>query len=102
MRLEMGLFFPGAWYEKAQRLRSVLVRAIEDAFEGADLLLCPTLRAPLPPTAEERRLLDKARAIEEHDAWQRAVDAYDELIQLNPGNKDAVNAAQRLTLLHGD
>ena len=78
--------------------RGSYAREIDGTVAGA----CPTLRAPLPPTAEERRLLDKARAIEEHDAWQRAVDAYDELIQLNPGNKDAVNAAQRLTLLHGD
>ena len=48
VRLEMGLFFPGAWYAKAQRLRTVLVRSIESAFDGADILLCPTLRAPAP------------------------------------------------------
>jgi aspartyl-tRNA(Asn)/glutamyl-tRNA(Gln) amidotransferase subunit A len=48
VRLEMGLFLPGAWYVKAQRLRTVLVGAIERAFEDADLLLCATLRAPAP------------------------------------------------------
>ena len=54
VRLEMGLFFPGAWYTKAQRLRAALVREIEAAFDGADLLLCPTLRAPAPAVGAAR------------------------------------------------
>ena len=54
VRLEMGLFFPGAWYTKAQRLRAALVRAIEAAFDGADLLLCPTLRTPAPAVGAAR------------------------------------------------
>ncbi len=54
VRLEMGLFLPGAWYVKAQRLRTVLVRAIERAFEHADLLLCATLRTPAPRVGQTR------------------------------------------------
>lgn len=54
VRLEMGLFFPGAWYAKAQRLRAVLVAEMERAFEGADLLLCPTLRTPAPMAGASR------------------------------------------------
>jgi len=48
VRLETGLFFPGAWYAKAQRMRTRLVHAIESAFGEARVLLCPTLRAPAP------------------------------------------------------
>ncbi len=48
VRLETGWFFPGPWYAKAQRFRARLVRAIDAAFDGADILLCPTLRAPAP------------------------------------------------------
>ena len=54
VRLEMGLFFPGAWYAKAQRLRAALAAAIEGAFEGADVLLCPTLRTPAPAVGAAR------------------------------------------------
>ncbi len=49
VRREIGQFLPGAWYVKAQRLRTRLVRAIESAFAEADVLLCATLRAPAPP-----------------------------------------------------
>jgi aspartyl-tRNA(Asn)/glutamyl-tRNA(Gln) amidotransferase subunit A len=49
VRLEMGLFFPGAWYVKAQRMRAAFVRATEQAFGEADFLLCATLRTPAPP-----------------------------------------------------
>jgi aspartyl-tRNA(Asn)/glutamyl-tRNA(Gln) amidotransferase subunit A len=44
----MGHFLPGYWYVKAQRLRSVLVAAIDATFDEADVLLCATLRAPAP------------------------------------------------------
>jgi aspartyl-tRNA(Asn)/glutamyl-tRNA(Gln) amidotransferase subunit A len=54
VRLEMGLFFPGAWYTKAQRLRTVLVRSIEAAFQDAQVLLCPTLRVPAPAVGAGR------------------------------------------------
>ena len=54
VRLEMGLFLPGAWYVKAQRLRTALVRAIESTFDGADLLLCATLRTPAPAVGASR------------------------------------------------
>jgi len=49
VRIEMGMFLPGPWYVKAQRLRTRLVAAIEAAFEDCDVLLCPTLRVPAPP-----------------------------------------------------
>lgn len=48
VRLEAGLFFPGAWYVKAQRMRAALVRETEQAFGDADFLLCATLRTPAP------------------------------------------------------
>jgi Asp-tRNA(Asn)/Glu-tRNA(Gln) amidotransferase A subunit family amidase len=54
VRLEMGLFMPGYWYAKAQRLRAALVHRIEAAFEGADVLLCPTLRTPAPRIGSSR------------------------------------------------
>ncbi|HET7548725.1 MAG TPA: amidase [Usitatibacter sp.] len=54
VRLEMGLFLPGAWYGKAQRLRARLVQAIEAAFGDADFLLCATLRAPAPAVGASR------------------------------------------------
>ena len=54
VRLEMGLFMPGYWYAKAQRLRAALVGRIEAAFEGADVLLCATLRAPAPRVGASR------------------------------------------------
>ena len=54
VRLEMGLFFPGAWYLKAQRLRTLLVQSIEAAFGEARVLLCPTMRAPAPRVGAAR------------------------------------------------
>jgi len=54
VRLEMGLFFPGAWYEKAQRMRTALVEAIEAAFGDARVLLCATLRVPAPRVGAAR------------------------------------------------
>jgi aspartyl-tRNA(Asn)/glutamyl-tRNA(Gln) amidotransferase subunit A len=54
VRLEMGLFFPGHWYVKAQRMRAALVARIEAAFGEADVLVCPTMRAPAPPVGATR------------------------------------------------
>lgn len=48
VRLEIGYFFPGAWYLKAQRLRSVLAASIDALFSRVDLLICPTMRMPAP------------------------------------------------------
>ena len=51
----MGFFFlPGHWYVKAQRLRAPLVARIEAAFGEADVLVCPTMRAPAPPVGATR------------------------------------------------
>jgi Asp-tRNA(Asn)/Glu-tRNA(Gln) amidotransferase A subunit family amidase len=54
VRLEMGHFIPGHWYVKAQRLRRPLVERIDAALEGADVLLCATLRAPAPAVGQGR------------------------------------------------
>lgn len=54
VRLEMAHFIPGHWYVKAQRMRQALVERIEAAFEGADVLLCATLRAPAPAVGHAR------------------------------------------------
>ncbi|MGN6390453.1 MAG: amidase, partial [Burkholderiaceae bacterium] len=48
-RLEIGLFLPGAWYVKAQRLRRQLAERIDAVFDDADILICATMRAPAPP-----------------------------------------------------
>jgi Asp-tRNA(Asn)/Glu-tRNA(Gln) amidotransferase A subunit family amidase len=48
VRVEMAHFVPGHWYVKAQRLRSAIVRNIEQAFSSADVLLCASLRTPAP------------------------------------------------------
>jgi Asp-tRNA(Asn)/Glu-tRNA(Gln) amidotransferase A subunit family amidase len=58
VRIEMGLFVPGHWYVKAQRLRTWLVQRIESAFDAADILICPTLRAPAPPVGASRIDID--------------------------------------------
>ena len=54
VRLEMGLILPGHWYAKAQRLRSALVSGIEAALANAQVLVCPTMRAPAPPVGASR------------------------------------------------
>jgi aspartyl-tRNA(Asn)/glutamyl-tRNA(Gln) amidotransferase subunit A len=54
VRVEMGHFIPAHWYVKAQRLRAALVAQIERAFEGADMLLCATLRTPAPAIGASR------------------------------------------------
>lgn len=54
VRLEIGHFLPGPWYVKAQRLRAVLVRAIDAALDEADVLVCPTLRTPAPAIGAAR------------------------------------------------
>ena len=54
VRLEMGFFFPSHWYQKAQRLRSVLVARIEAAFADAEILVCPSMRTTAPPAGASR------------------------------------------------
>lgn len=58
VRLEMGLFLPGPWYVKAQRMRRRLVERMDEAFATADLLLCPTLRTPAPKAGSARVQID--------------------------------------------
>ena len=48
VRLEMGMFFLGADYVRAQRLRGLLQREVDSVLEGVDVLLTPTLAAPVP------------------------------------------------------
>jgi aspartyl-tRNA(Asn)/glutamyl-tRNA(Gln) amidotransferase subunit A len=48
VRVEMANFIPGHWYVKAQRLRTGIVARIDRALDGADILLCASLRAPAP------------------------------------------------------
>jgi aspartyl-tRNA(Asn)/glutamyl-tRNA(Gln) amidotransferase subunit A len=64
VRLEVGHFLPGHWYVKAQRMRCALVERIEAAFEGTDVLLCGTLRAPAPAVGQARvRIGDRDYAL---------------------------------------
>jgi aspartyl-tRNA(Asn)/glutamyl-tRNA(Gln) amidotransferase subunit A len=64
VRLEVGHFIPGHWYLKAQRMRCALVERIDAAFEGADFLLCATLRAPAPAVGQGRvRIGDRDYAL---------------------------------------
>jgi aspartyl-tRNA(Asn)/glutamyl-tRNA(Gln) amidotransferase subunit A len=48
VRIEAGQFIPGYWYTKAQRMRRGLADAVDAAFGGSDVLVCPTLRVPAP------------------------------------------------------
>jgi aspartyl-tRNA(Asn)/glutamyl-tRNA(Gln) amidotransferase subunit A len=60
----MGHFIPGHWYVKAQRMRQALVERIEAALEGADVLICGTLRTPAPAVGEARvRIGDRDYAL---------------------------------------
>jgi aspartyl-tRNA(Asn)/glutamyl-tRNA(Gln) amidotransferase subunit A len=64
VRLEMGHFIPGHWYVKAQCMRQALVERIEAALEGADVLICGTLRTPAPAVGEARvRIGDRDYAL---------------------------------------
>jgi aspartyl-tRNA(Asn)/glutamyl-tRNA(Gln) amidotransferase subunit A len=64
VRLEVGHFLPGHWYVKAQRMRCVLIERIDAAFEGADVLICGTLRAPAPAVGQARvRIGDRDYAL---------------------------------------
>jgi aspartyl-tRNA(Asn)/glutamyl-tRNA(Gln) amidotransferase subunit A len=54
VRLEMGLFLPAPWYVKAQRMRGALAASLDAALAGADVLICPTLRAPAPAVGAAR------------------------------------------------
>jgi Asp-tRNA(Asn)/Glu-tRNA(Gln) amidotransferase A subunit family amidase len=48
VRIEAGQFIPGYWYAKAQRMRGRFAEAVDAAFGGSDVLVCPTLRTPAP------------------------------------------------------
>ena len=64
VRVEMGHFVPGHWYVKAQRLRRALAERIDAAFDGADVLVCGTLRAPAPAVGQGRvRIGDRDYAL---------------------------------------
>ncbi len=54
VRIETGFFFPVHWYLKAQRMRTRLVESIAAAFDDADLLVCPTMRATAPQIGASR------------------------------------------------
>jgi Asp-tRNA(Asn)/Glu-tRNA(Gln) amidotransferase A subunit family amidase len=54
VRLEMGMFLPGAWYVKAQRLRAQLVENIEAGFGDAEAFVCATMRTPAPLVGSAR------------------------------------------------
>lgn len=54
VRLEIGLFLPGSWYVKAQRLRRALADRVEALLREVDALLVPTMRAPARPVGEVR------------------------------------------------
>jgi Asp-tRNA(Asn)/Glu-tRNA(Gln) amidotransferase A subunit family amidase len=48
LRLEMGMFFLAADYVRAQRLRGMLQREVDEALEEADVLLTPTAAITAP------------------------------------------------------
>lgn len=48
IRLEIASFIPATWYLKAQRMRRQLADSLRVALEGADVLVCATMRAPAP------------------------------------------------------
>jgi Asp-tRNA(Asn)/Glu-tRNA(Gln) amidotransferase A subunit family amidase len=54
VRIEIGLFLPGQWYVKAQRMRAALAARVDALFSEASVLLCPTLRTPAPPIGGAR------------------------------------------------
>ena len=47
-RMQQGLLVPATTYLKAQRLRAVLRRELEQVFEKVDLLVTPTAASPAP------------------------------------------------------
>ncbi|HUQ27432.1 MAG TPA: amidase [Usitatibacter sp.] len=46
VRLEIGMFLPGSWYVKAQRMRRQLADRFEAVLGEADAIVVPTMRAP--------------------------------------------------------
>jgi hypothetical protein len=72
-------------------------REVDAAVPGA----CPKIDGPkLPPTDEEKKLLEKAQGLEPD--FPRAQKIYEELVTLNPGNKDAHQALERIMVLMTD
>ncbi len=49
LRLEMGRYLLAEDYVRALRLRQALTQAVDDALEGCDALMLPTLPIPPPP-----------------------------------------------------
>lgn len=54
VRLEIGMFLPGPWYVKAQRMRRQLADRMEAVLREADAIIVPTMRAPAPPVGANR------------------------------------------------
>jgi aspartyl-tRNA(Asn)/glutamyl-tRNA(Gln) amidotransferase subunit A len=54
VRLEIGMFLPGSWYVKAQRMRRQLSGRMEAALRDADAFVLPTMRTPAPPVGASR------------------------------------------------
>ena len=54
VRLEIGMFLPGAWYVKAQRMRRQLADRLEAALRDADVFVVPTMRTPAPLVGASR------------------------------------------------
>ena len=48
LRLEMGMFFLAADYVRAQRLRGMIQKEVDEALEEADVLLTPTMAITAP------------------------------------------------------
>lgn len=53
LRLEMGMFFFASDYVRAQRLRGMIQREVDEALEKADVLLTPTMAVTVPDEDEK-------------------------------------------------
>ena len=54
-RLEIGMFLPGSWYVKAQRMRRQLADRMDAVLGEADAIVVPTMRAPAQPVSGGNR-----------------------------------------------
>ena len=54
VRLEIGMFLPGPWYVKAQRMRRQLADRMDAVLREADAFLIPTMRSPAPRVGASR------------------------------------------------
>jgi len=57
VRLEIGMFLPGPWYVKAQRMRRELADRMDAVLAEADAIVLPTMRAPAPPVGAGRAMI---------------------------------------------